>query len=100
MATLQITEFEKLGNVIGSGAAQVAPLDLALATQTVTISGTSAQSTALNARTKYVRLETDTRCAVTAGADPTATATMTALDANSPEYFAVAGTLKIAAITI
>jgi hypothetical protein len=100
MATLQISEFEKLGNVIGSGAAQVAPLDLVIATQTVAISGTSAQSTALNVRTKYVRLDTDTRCAVTAAADPTALTTMTPLEANLPEYFSCSGGVKIAAITI
>lgn len=100
MATLQITEFESLGNVPGSGAAQVAPLDRVIATQNVTISGASAQSTALNARTRYVRLETDTRCAVTAAPSPTAVAGMTALDANAPEYFSCTGLLKIAAITI
>lgn len=100
MATLQISEFESLGNVPASGAVQVAPIDRVIASQNVTISGASAQSTALNARTRYVRLETDTRCAVTAAANPTAIAGMTALDANAPEYFSCAGAIKIAAITI
>lgn len=100
MATLQITEFESLGNVPGSGAVQVAPLDRVIANQAVTISGTSAQSAALNVRTRYVRIETDTRCAITAALSPTATATMTALDANAAEYFSCMGGLKIAAITI
>src|SRR5438067_2113950 len=101
MSTLWITEYRQLSDTaFGNVQGQIAPLDHELTIQAITISGTSAQSAALNASTRYVRLRTDAACAIVAGASPTATSSNTPLDANAPEYFGCAGGLKIAAITI
>lgn len=100
MATLYITEFGVMGK---DGANDVIPCaqQLPIAEQTRSLSGTSAQSSALNAQTKYVRLQTDFDCFVLFGTNPTALTTSMPLAANTPEYFGVPGgiTLKIAAIT-
>lgn len=100
MATLYITEFAMMGK---DGANDVLPCaqQLPIAEQTRSLSGTSAQSSALNAQTRYVRLATDTTCFVLFGTDPTATTGKMPLFAGQCEYFGVPGgiTLKIAAIT-
>jgi hypothetical protein len=93
MATLYIAEFETLGLE-----GQVAPLP-SIVNQTRSLSGSSAQSSAFNAKTKYVRVQTDTACFVLVGANPTATTSHMPLAANVPEYFGVTGGDKIAAIT-
>lgn len=88
MSTLQITEFGGLKSTYSSEAmpAAVAP---PLANQSVSISGTSAQSAAVSADTKLVRLISDVNCHVAFAADPTATTSMTRLAADSAEYFQV-----------
>jgi hypothetical protein len=92
MATLYIAEFETLG--VGGNIASVPPI----AEQTRTLSGSSAQSSNFNAKTRYLRLTTDTICSVAFGADPTATASNMRLAVGSVEYFSVQGG-KLAAIT-
>lgn len=73
----------------------------ALVDQTVTISGTSAQSSAFNEQTAVVRVQADFPCFLLFGSNPTATTSKMPLAAGVPEYFTVvigAGT-KVAAIT-
>lgn len=100
MATLYITEFAFQGK---DGANDVAPVvqQPPLAEQTRSVSGTSAQSSALNDQTQMVRLMTDTACFVLFGANPTATSSKMPMAANVPEYFGVPlkSGFKIAAIT-
>lgn len=100
MANLYITEFQAQGRDTHGDtmpAAQMPPI----AQQTVAISGTSAQSAAINRGTTLVRICSDVACYIEVAADPTAAAaTSMRMAADSPEYFSVpVGTLKIAGIT-
>jgi hypothetical protein len=67
-------------------------------TQSVAVSGTSAQSTAVSAATGYVRLFATTLCHIRIGSNPTATTSNMPLGANVPEYFVVPSGMKVAAI--
>jgi hypothetical protein len=67
-------------------------------TQTVAVSGTSAQSTAISANAGYVRLFSTTMCHIRVGSNPTATTSHMPIGANVPEYFAVTSGQKIAVI--
>lgn len=100
MATLYITEFAALGTPANGGNIQVAGQS-PIAEQTVSISGTSAQSSAFNTNTRFVRLHTDAICSVLFGTDPTATTAKMRMPANGTEYFAVpqAQSYKVAVIT-
>jgi hypothetical protein len=99
MATLIITEFGESMRAHAVGGGEMGNLSSVLATQRVTISGTSAQAT-LNAATRFVRLVTDTACSVVASSNPTAVlATHMPLRANVEEYFGVNKGDKLAAIT-
>lgn len=70
--------------------AQVATLAPLVTPQNITVTGTSAQSAALNANTKLVRLWCDTQSAFEPGTNPTASATVsTPLSAGGAEYFIV-----------
>lgn len=71
MATLFIEEYRQLAED-GNGRALQAPGPL-IADQQVTISGTSAQSSALKGR--YVSIVSDVDCYYNVGANPTAAAT-------------------------
>jgi hypothetical protein len=103
MAFLYITEYAELALTGGGRLGQI-PQEPPLAEQTVAVTGTSAQSAALNAGTRLVRLHADSIIAVSIGANPTATVAGTnstkRMAANQTEYVGVpAGSgLKIAAI--
>jgi hypothetical protein len=72
------------------GGAQIATLTPLTTPQNITVTGTSAQSSALTGDTKMVRLWCDTQSAFEAGANPTASATVSSpLTAGGPEYFSV-----------
>lgn len=94
MSTLFITVWDVAAEV-----AQGDPIQ----EMTITISGTSAQSTAITAdsrRRKRVRLFTDTDCFVTWGSDPTAASgSSRPMGAENPEYFDIEAGHKIAVIT-
>lgn len=97
MAFLYITEFSGLDP--GSGRnTQVASLP-PLAQQKLAIGGET-DSTALNVRTKIVRLHTDAICHVAYAASGEATAAITGLrmSAEATEYFSVAGGGEISVI--
>lgn len=105
MAILYIREYVgvgMVGNATGQGQAFVAapaPVEPALADQTVAIGGSSASSVAFNAKTNLVRLHTDAICSIAFGASPTASATTARMAANQTEYFVVLPGQKVAVIT-
>jgi hypothetical protein len=96
MATLYIAEFANIARDQGQGV-QATPLP-PLAEQTVAIGAGSAQSTAFNAATVFIRAHADSICSIAVGANPTATAGNARLAANQTEYFAVRAGDKIAVI--
>jgi hypothetical protein len=102
MSILYVTEFQNtMPNTIGVGQASIAIVP-PLAEQFFTISGSSAQSSAFNANTKFVRLHTDVSCTIEFGTNPTAVALQTArMAANQTEYFGVpqGASYKVAAVT-
>lgn len=103
MAFLCVTEYAEIA--IGpAGRVGQMPMGPAIATQGVANAGASTQSTAFNARTRMVRLHTDTICCYEIGTNPTAVtigAGMTSrLAAGQTEYIAVPPGLsfKVAAV--
>lgn len=70
-----------------------------LATQTVAIGGTSAQSSAFNSKTRMVAVHTDAICSIEFGENPTATSNSKRMAAGATEYFEVIAGHKIAVIT-
>lgn len=100
MATLYITEFSAQTRD-GGGAVLPAALMPPIAEQTVAISGASAQSSALQPGTNFVRVSSDVVCSIKVGTNPTAAATNMRLAAGSVEYFAVlpSQTMKVAVIS-
>lgn len=97
MATFYIAEYDRLG-VDYRGLVQ-AGQEPAIATQTVAIGGTSTQSAAFNARTKFIRVHCDAICSVSFGTSPTATTSTPRLAANQTEFFGVVPGHKVAVIT-
>lgn len=100
MATLYITEFLKIGKDANGQFAQAASQPV-LAEQTVSLSASSAQSSAVNSQTALVRLCSDVNCFVLFGTNPTATTSKMPLVAFLPEYFVIPSgkSYKIAGIT-
>lgn len=96
--TVYIQEFSEVRR---NGAGGVNPIVEMppLAEQTRTVSGTSAQSSAFNAKTTVIRVHTDAICSIAIGSDPTATTSNMRLPADHTEYFAVTPAHKLAAIT-
>lgn len=93
---LSIREYEHI-NAVASGIVPVGQ-EPAIASQTVAIGGTSAQSSAFNARTRFVRIHTDVACSLEFGTNPTAVAGACDLAANQTEYFGLIPGLKLAVI--
>lgn len=100
MATAYIREYADLA-VTFSKVAQ-APAEPAIADQTVTTSGTSAQSAAFNANTRLIAVSTPAAQAVCIGfgANPTATTSMLRLPSNSVFFFGVVPGQKAALIDV
>lgn len=95
MATLYVTEFADISATQGVLIGKQPPV----AEQTVAIGASSAQSSAFNQRTNYIRLSPDTQiCSVLIGSNPTAAATNMRMAAGSVEYFAVPQGAKVAVI--
>lgn len=82
MATLYIEEYDTMPRDANHQILPIVPVEVAR--QKVTIAGTSAQSSAVNGRTTFVRLISDTPCQYEIGANPTASATSLFLPANVP----------------
>jgi hypothetical protein len=100
MATAYIREYADLA-VTFSKYLQ-AGAEPANADQTVTTSGTTAQSAAFGANTQFIAISTPAAQAVTAvfGSNPTATVTNLRLPANSVIFFGVKPGHKVALIDV
>ena|SRR5215475_6410900 len=96
MAKVYIAEFSA---VYLQGQALPYPRVPPIAEQTVAIGATSVQSSAFNAATKLVQIETDAICSLAFGANPTATANNMRLAANDVRSFCVNAGDKVAVIT-
>ena len=70
-----------------------------VASQKISVSGTSAQSSAFNKLTYVIRVNCDVIVSIAVGANPTATTSLLRMPANATEYFVVAPGDKIAFIT-
>src|SRR5262245_38533877 len=102
MATLYLTEYARSPGM-RSGQALPAGEDPPLAEQTVAIGAGSTQSSALNSKTRFIRLHCDATCSVALGSNPTATTSNRRMAANSTEFVGltreqVAAGLKVATI--
>lgn len=98
MATLYISEYAVEG-INNTGAQLPLVYEPPIATQTVTIGAGSVQSSAFNAATTFVRLQSDAVCSIAFGANPTASAASPRTPANVVEYRGVTPGLKLAVIT-
>lgn len=97
MAVLYISEYQVMP-IDGRGIVP-AGAEPAVATQTVAIGGSSTQSSAFNALTRFVRIHTDAICSIAFGANPTATTSTARMAANQTEFFGVVPGQKVAVIT-
>ena len=100
MATLYIAEYAEVSLMLG-GRLVMVPVEPPLAEQTLSIGGSSVQSSAFNAGTQVVRLNTDSACSVLFGTNPTAAATNGRKSAGATEYHGVprGQSFKVAVIT-
>ena len=100
MATVYITEYKELAKVqVSKSDIFMAPLEPAIATQTVAIGGGSVQSAAFNADTRFVEIHVDAICSIKFGDSPTAAATNKRIAANQTQIFGVMPGQKVAVIT-
>lgn len=97
MATLYIAEYSTMPT-LPSGQPQIAA-EPSIADQTVTISGTSAQSAAFSVQTNYIGVTCDGIWSRKIGKSPTATAAGFRIPADAILYFAVQPGDKIAGVT-
>lgn len=97
MAKCYISEFDRLGEALGSGQAQIAK-EPPVASQAFTFSITT-QSTAFNARTRYIEIHADVIWSYSVGDDPTATTSNMRMAADERKYIAVGKGQKLAAVT-
>jgi hypothetical protein len=86
--TVYVTEFATISIGPQGLQAQVV-VEPELADQTVTSSGAHAESSAVNAKTRIVRITTDSVICLTSGLTPVATTGMRRMAADTVEYFAV-----------
>lgn len=98
MASVYISEYSNLKNSKVRDLIQAAE-EPGLAIQKVTASGTSGQSSAFNAETRFVRIHTDAIVSIKFGSNPTATTSDLRLQADATEYFGVTPGHKVAVIT-
>ena len=98
MATLYISEH---ASIMKDGGNVQIIAEPPTAEQTVSIGGTSTQSSAFGTATRVVRLHTDAICSVLFGTNPTATAAKKRMAANQTEYFSIppGQSYKVAVIT-
>jgi len=92
MAFLCITEFAEM-EIGPAGRVGQMPMAPELATQGIANAGATTQSAAFNAKTRFVRLHTDSVCCIEFGTNPTAVAIgasmTTRLAAGQTEYYGV-----------
>lgn len=98
--TVYLTEYASI--LVGpAGVQNQVALEPPLADQTITSSGVSAASSAVNVQTRIVRVTTDSIVCVVSGTAPTATTGKRRMAADTVEYFAVplGASWKFAVIT-
>jgi len=93
MAVCTIRQYEHVASV-SNGVVQVGQ-EPALATQKMSVTGSSQQSDAFGARCRFIRVHTDVAIAIDIGTDPSASAGEDMV-AGQTEYFGVAPDMKIA----
>lgn len=99
MAKVYITEYSVLPRD-EKGISIPIPQEPCLVEQTpVAIGGSSVQSAAFDAATRFVCIRTDAICSIKFGSNPTATANTQRLRADATEFFGVAPGHKVAVIT-
>jgi len=100
MGILYITEYAGLAPAGAPGGWGQVPQDPPLAEQKVTY-GSSTQSAAFNAKTRMVRIHTDSICSIEFGTNPTATTSTARMVAGQTEYrgVPVGQSYMVAAIT-
>jgi hypothetical protein len=103
MATVYIEEFSAIGQQLPTDGRQASLPQCArqpsVAAQTRSASGSTAQSSAFNVATRFVRVHTDAIISYKFGANPTAATTDPRMAADTTEYFAVNPGDKLAVIT-
>lgn len=99
MARLSIREYEHI-SAVSRGIVPVGE-EPAVASQSLTISGTSAASAVFNVRTRFVRVHTDVNCSLDWSTAPVAVAGSCDMVAGQTEYFGVvnATNMKVAVIS-
>lgn len=100
-SNLYINEYDKLGIVGPNQTVVQAPYAIPIATQQVSIGGTSTASSAFNAATVLVMLHASAACSLAWGTAPTAVATAEMMGAGETRFYVVpkTGTYKVAVIT-
>lgn len=95
--TLHITQFAGIDH---TGSAHIQAATQPLVSQALTLSGANAQSDAMHAKARIVRVHAGEACLVSIGDNPDATADATVrLDAGQFDYFGIHPGQKIAAVT-
>jgi hypothetical protein len=96
---LDIAEFDAIPADANGSYMAVGKMPPRVVQTPVAISGVSAQSAALAADTRFVRLHADVACRIEVGPNPIATANSIRMAAGQTEYFGVYGGHKIAVIS-
>lgn len=99
MSTLYIREFSSMAKVKGSNADLAAPQEPAVADQTVTVSGSHAESNAFNDDTRFIAITCDGIFSYQIAVSPVATTSMLRVPAGNIIYLGVKPGMKISAIT-
>ena len=99
MATIYISEYAGICSPGPEFNGMQAPAEPALAEQAVNISGSSTQSAAFNAQTRFIRCHTDSICSILFGVNPTAVTSAKRMAASQTEYFGVVTGQKLAVIS-
>lgn len=100
MGILYITEYAGLMDAGAPGGHGQVPAEPPLATQTVSYT-THAESSAFNAKTRLVRLHTDSICSFVFGTAPSATTSDSRMAAGTTEYHGVppGASYKVSAVS-
>ena len=88
MSSLNITEYSNLSRDIG-GSISPPVQEPSQATQTVTFTVSSVQSSEFASNTKIIRLVSDADCRISVGVNPVSDSDSTIVPAGSVEYFGV-----------
>lgn len=88
MSTFYIAQFDNMPNAANS-AVVMAPHYPPLNEQTLTISGSSAQSTPMVIGARYAQLSTDAVCSFAVGVNPVATTANSRMAANETRFIGV-----------